>query len=254
MTIGIIGCGVMGGAIATALAEGPDTVIACDHHREHVEATGARFVGLDELLAASDIAIIAIKPQGIPALLPTLAASKVRGWISIAAGIDLDTLARGLGTQAVVRFMPNIAAREKRSVTAVCRRDTCPAWLAEQADAIARRFGTAVPLDESLIPAFTGISGSGIAYMFQFIHAMALGGTRAGIAYPKSVRIVSDTLKSAIALLDASNENPVALMTGVCSASGTTIEGIDALAQGAFDATVIAAVTRSADKGRGTKK
>ncbi len=252
MTIGILGCGNMGGAIATALVqEGKDTVLAYDHTRAKVEESGAGYVSMQELLSQSDLIVIAVKPQGIPALYPALRqASPCEGWISIAAGISLATLKENLGTSKVVRFMPNIAAKVKKSVTAVCADAECPQSLREKAFAIATSFGSACALDESLLPAFTGISGSGIAYMFQFMHAMALGGTRMGIAYPKSVEVVRDTMESAIALARATEKNPIDLMMGVCSAGGTTIEGVAALERNQFDNAVIEAVTDSANKSK----
>lgn len=249
MTIGIIGCGNMGGAIATALVkQGGHTVLSYDHHKDKVEATGARYTSLEELLHESDIALIAIKPQHLPPLFPTLKASPVKRWISIAAGIDLKSLKEALGTSAVVRLMPNIAAKVGKSVTVVCADDDCPSDLKEQALAIANSFGSASYLKESLLPAFTGISGSGIAYVFQFMHAMALGGTRMGIPYSQSVEIVRQTMESAIALQGTTEKNPIELMMSVCSAAGTTIEGVAALERGGFDNAVIDAVTDSARK------
>lgn len=252
MTIGMLGCGNMGGAIASALVqEGKDTVLAFDHTRAKVEGSGAGYATLEELLSRSDLVVIAIKPQGIPALYPTLRqASPSEGWISIAAGITLGTLKEQLGTRKVVRFMPNIAAKVKKSVTAVCADTDCPSSLKEKAFSIATSFGSACSLDESLLPAFTGISGSGIAYVFQFMHAMALGGTRMGIPYPKSVEVVRDTMESAIALARATGKNPIDLMMEVCSAGGTTIEGVAALERNQFDNAVIEAVTDSANKSK----
>ncbi len=252
MTIGILGCGNMGGAIAHALVnKGNYCVLASDHTPDKVKATGATFASLEEVLAKSDLVVIAIKPQGIPRLYPTLAkATPKEGWISIAAGIDLATLQEKLATKNVVRLMPNIAAKVGKSVTVLCANAESPESLKQHALAISCSFGTVSELDESLLAAFTGISGSGIAYMFQLVHAMALGGTRMGIPYAKSVAIVRDTMESATALLGATGKNPVELMASVCSAGGTTIEGVAALERNQFTHALIEAVTDCANKAK----
>lgn len=251
MNIGIIGCGTMGGAIATALVKsGKHKVRVCDHHPDRIAETGAESASVEDILAASDIVILAVKPQSLPSLIGSFPpeTQPAEGWISLAAGWNCSRLENVLGSHEVVRYMPNIAARVGASVTAVCPGSRARQELVDDAVSLAGLFGSAFLLDESLLPAFTGISGSGIAYMFQFIHAMAMGGTHAGIPYGRSVAIVCDTLKSAVALQEAEGKNPVELMTGVCSAAGTTIEGMSILAQKGFDAAVMAAVAAAADK------
>ena len=90
--------------------------------------------------------------------------------------------------------------------------------------------------------------------MFEFIHALALGGTDQGISYPESVKIVTDTLSSAVALVKDSGKNPAELMTMVCSAKGTTIKGMEALYEGNFDSTVMNAVIRASEKSQELEK
>lgn len=251
MRIGIIGCGNMGGAIATALVDaGKDEVFATDHTKAKVEATGAKYLSLDALLLQSEMLVLAVKPQVIPDLWETLHQASGKRWISLAAGISLETLSAKLGTHEIVRFMPNIAAKAKASVTAVCPDREASMETKEEAMAIALSFGSAFELPEKQMAAFIGISGSGIAYCYEFLHAMALGGTREGIPYQKSMEIARDTLESTVALQKATGKNPIDLMTGVCSAGGTTIEGVAALAENNFDHAVIEAVTASAEKSK----
>jgi len=249
MNIGIIGCGNMGGAIAYALVKTGFTVIATDHTKAKIEKTGAKCGTLQETLDSGDIIILAVKPQTLPALLPSLKGKK-KQWISLVTGYSLERLAQEFGTHEIVRYMPNIAAKAGASVTAVCFDPACPEALKQAAMDIALTFGSAFEMAESQMPAFIGISGSGIAYVFEFLHAMALGGTKEGIPYQKSLQIARDTLSSAIALQKEDGGNPVALMTAVCSAGGTTIEGIDALAKNGFDHAVIEAVTMAAEKSK----
>lgn len=249
MNIGIIGCGNMGGAIATALVKGGFSVMATDHSQEKVTKTGAQFGSEDQVLAGSDLIILAVKPQTMPTLLPTLEGASKK-WISVVTGYSLEVLSQKLGTTEVVRYMPNIAAKAGASVTAVCPHPQCSERLRQEAMDIAGTFGSAFLLSEDKMPAFIGLSGSGIAYVFQFLHAMALGGTKEGIPYQRSLEIARDTLLSAAALQKESEANPVDLLTGVCSAGGTTIEGVAALAEHHFDHAVIEAVVQAAEKSK----
>lgn len=250
--ISIIGCGNMGAAIGAALSESY-RVHMYNPHRDKTEAFAKEHKvvieeSLSSALSTSSIILIAVKPQVLATLYPELGSVKGKRWISIAAGIPLEILQEKLSSDEVVRFMPNIAAKEKKSVTAVAFANGASEAFKAEAMAIANSFGSAFALPESQFAAFIGISGSGIAYMFQFIHAMALGGVNEGIPYPTAVSIVRDTMESAITLQRKSGKNPIELMSTVCSAGGTTIAGIQALSKGAFDGIVGDGVHASAKK------
>ncbi|MDT4763107.1 pyrroline-5-carboxylate reductase [Sphaerochaeta sp. PS] len=256
--IGIIGAGNMGGAIAQALCEQQTwSVTLFDTDKSKLDALGKKLgcsvaSSLDELLLSEELLLLSVKPQVLPSLYATLRqrGASEKQWISIAAGVSLETLAKQLGTNEIVRFMPNLAAQVKQSVTAVAAHEKSSKHLLETALIIARGFGTAFPLPEEQIAAFTGISGSAIAYVFQFFHALAMGGVSEGLPYPLALAIARDTCLSAASLQKGTDENPVKLATMVCSAGGTTIEGMKALAEGAFDATVMEAVHAAAERFR----
>lgn len=253
--IGIIGAGNMGGAIAQALRTQKDWQVSIfDTDKAKLESIVGCTIAksMEELLLSEDLLLLAVKPQVLPSLYPLLrkAGSRQKRWISIAAGVSLETLTENLGTEEVVRFMPNLAAQVRQSVTAVTPSPKASASLKEKALVVAELFGSAFLLPEDQIAAFTGISGSAIAYVFQFFHALAMGGVKEGIPYPQSLAIARDTCLSAAALQKKDHANPVALATMVCSAGGTTIEGMQALAEGSFDATVMAAVSASSAKFR----
>ena len=253
--IGIIGAGNMGGAIAQALLSQKDWQVSIfDLDKAKVESlqgcTAAK--SIEELVLGEDLLLLAVKPQVLPSLYPLLrkAGSRQKRWISIAAGVSLETLTENLGTEEIVRYMPNLAAQVRQSVTAVTPSLKASPSLKDTAMVIAELIGTAFILPEDQIAAFTGISGSAIAYVFQFFHALAMGGVAEGLPYPQALAIARDTCLSAAALQKASEENPVKLATMVCSAGGTTIEGMLALAEGGFDATVMGAVSASSAKFR----
>jgi pyrroline-5-carboxylate reductase len=202
----------------------------------------------------SHIVIIAVKPQVLPSIWDKLAALKPDFFISIAAGVTVEKLVRNLGTDKVARFMPNIAAKIGYAVTAVTYSKALDEAFRKDAMDVATSVGSAFELEENLFSAFIGISGSGIAYMFEFMHQMAMGGVREGIAYPKALSIVADTMLSAANLQKQTGRNAVELETMVCSAKGTTIEGIAALSDGNFSSAVINAVSAAARKSEELEK
>ena len=251
-TLGIIGCGAMGSAIAQSLQ---DSVLLYDSDVEKarsLEKQGKRtaVASLKELMKRSDCLLIAVKPQILATLYDQLRehGSAEKTWISIAAGVSLETLSEKLGTDEVVRFMPNIAAQMQASVTAIASSARCSTEHLSYAQQVARSFGSAFILPESQFGAFIGISGSAISYILQFYHALAMGGVAQGIAYPTALNIALETAKSAANLTLGTGKNPVDLATTVCSAGGTTIEGMLALAEGGFDATVMQAVRKASEK------
>jgi pyrroline-5-carboxylate reductase len=272
MNIGILGIGNMGFAIASALASTENTNIGTiqivahgagdTQKKAQALSCSTRRVtpaqSIKEMKETCDVIIIAVKPQILPSLYAELATESLSHplFISIAAGVPLATLSQKLQTTRVVRLMPNIAAKAKKSVTAVCTSDTLRAQDRATAMEIATTFGTAFPMSEALLPAFIGISGSGIAFVYQFIHAMALGGCLEGISYPQSSDIVYATIESALALAKENDTNtpPVTLEMKVCSAGGTTIEGIKTLKNDGFDSAVINAVANTAQKSRKLEK
>ena len=253
-SIAIIGCGNMGGSIARALCRkdcfdvsvyDADTQKAASFALENGASALASIVDAK----GKDIVLIAVKPQIMPSIFPALASLEPGFFISIAAGISLDRLKKNLNGTCV-RFMPNLAARTNKAVTAVCFAEDTDDCVKEMAIKVAESFGSAFEIDESLLAAFIGISGSAIAYAFEIFHHIAMGGVREGIPYPKALSIVRDTFESATSLLKESGLGAVELETMVCSAGGTTIEGIKALQDGALGATLINAVAKAADKSR----
>jgi len=254
ITITFLGCGNMGSAIATALSKKGNYEISLYDAfpavaKELAEKIGAKTCSsVQEAIMESEYLLLAVKPQVLPSLYPQLSAYPQKKILSIAAGVPLEVLMREIGSENIVRFMPNIAAKCQKAVTAIAYCPTCCESFKEEAYEIASSFGSAFPLNENLFPAFIGISGSAIAYVFEFLHALAMGGCEEGIPYNQAVEIARDTLLSACALQSESKENPIQLMTKVCSAAGTTIKGMHALSEGAFDATVMNAVKAASQK------
>ena len=253
MRISIIGAGNMGAAIATAVSNAGYETEVYDSVEEKMTTLcqkDERIKALSsvEMASSSDAIIIAVKPQVLPSLYSMLREVETKLWISIAAGVPLSVLEDHLGSGNVVRFMPNIAAKSGKSVTAIAAGENVSTESRDLAFSIASSFGSAYFLPESLFPAFIGISGSGIAFYFEMMHQMAMAGVKEGIPYPEALRIASDTAESAAALQKETGMNAIELETKVCSAAGTTIEGVKALQDRGFASAVINAVESAARK------
>lgn len=271
-TISFIGLGNMGSAIAKAISnqikedgssynigiyDKSDAVV--NNLEADLKKNGTfyvRYNSITDLVEKSNIVVLCVKPQILESIYPEIKAANKNNskFISIAAGVNTKTLCENLGTKNIVRFMPNIAAKASSAITAVAAAEGCCKEHNNNAMEIAKTVGGAFVLDEDKFSAFIGISGSAIAYVFDFVHAIALGGTREGIPYDKSVEIAFQTMESAIALYNLDKENPISLMTKVCSAGGTTIEGVKALSAGNFENTIINAVSAATQKSKDLEK
>jgi pyrroline-5-carboxylate reductase len=253
--IGIIGFGIMGEAFATGLTRKLPQVslTAYDVRRDRVR-TAAHAQSLTaaetarDVFATSDITILCVKPQDFNTLAADVKeASRDRQVISILAGRKISAVADGLATDQVARFMPNIAATKGAALVGVSFHANAASAFREDALAIAAALGSAIEIPEKLMSAITGVSGSGLAYVFQFVHAMAQGGVAAGFDYRTALSIALAAMEGAVALLKE-GDHPMELISRITSAGGTTIQGIRALEEGRLTATVMAAVEASARK------
>jgi pyrroline-5-carboxylate reductase len=254
--IGFIGCGIMGGAIAKAISKDSRFHIYLNDSRpEQAKAlayeTGAEACSLDALMESCALVVLAVKPQVLPSLYTSLRKlGEGKRWISLAAGVALETLEKQLGTTQIVRIMPNIAAQVGKAVTALSAHPQADPDFIEEVASISRQFGTSYSIPESQLAAFIGVSGSAIATCFSFFHGIAMGGVDEGLPYQTALALIRDTTESATALMRETGRNPIELMTNVCSAGGTTIEAMKALAEGAFEATLMESVTASSEKAK----
>ena len=250
MTVSIIGCGNMGGAIAGALREKEEfTLTGYDIDLTKVERLSiACASSAEDAIKASEIIVLAVKPQIIPQLYDIISEYNEKSYISILAGVPLEVLEYRLDADNIARFMPNLAAGARKAVTAIAYSQSASEAFRKAAFDIASAFGSAFILPEKMFPAFIGLSGSGIAYVFQFVHALAMGAVEEGIPYTRAVEIAGDTLESAFTLLRDSRKNPVELASMVCSAGGTTIRGMNILSEQGFDNAVIKAVRGATER------
>ncbi len=253
--IGIIGFGNMGEAFAAGLRRVSGGVRLGVVEKAPARMAAARdghgaedFTGRPaDFFAFADTVILAVKPQDAEAVLREISPfGKNRKFISIIAGKSLDFYRRHLDTPFLARFMPNLAATQGRAAVGVSFSDAPGDAAAEafrrEAVEIAAALGDAVEIPERLMPAMTGLSGSGIAFVFAFIHALALGGVKTGFGYDRALEIALSVVEGAAAVLRSSRENPATLVAKVASPAGTTIAGFQALEDAAFTSAVMRAV------------
>jgi len=256
-TIGIIGFGNMGSAFYKGLVSTNKSynIVVAERITKKIEIAKKKYklkiAENKELVAAADIVVIAVKPQELAQLVSEIKhAAKGKQIISVVAGKRIDYFIKKLATDQVVRFMPNLAAVKSLSAVGMSFGPKVKKEFQEECLAIARAIGVPYTIPENLMPAVTGLSGSGIAYVFAFIHALALGGVHAGFKYEEALAIAITTVEGAAGLLKDSGQNPIEALSKVISPSGTTIHGIKTLEELGFTYAVMNAVTAAAERAK----
>ena len=252
----LLGCGKMGSAMLEGWMAGglaPDQVQVIEPYpSDWLQARTAEGVHLNPAtLAPATIAVVAVKPQMMAEAAPQLAAlAGSTLFLSIAAGTPIAAFEQMFGVEArIIRAMPNTPAAVGRGISALIgNRATSEADLA-MAEALLAAVGQTVRLEtEEQMHAVTGLSGSGPAYVFHMIEAMAAAGEAAGLAPELAMRLARATLAGAGALADASSESAEQLRVNVTSPGGTTAAGLAVLMPelpGLLTRTVAAAAGRS---------
>ncbi len=258
--IGFLGAGQM----ATALAKGWATAglldlthsLASDPYqaaREKFQATtGIRATNSNaEVIAAADVLVLAVKPQMMNAVLPEAAAtiSAKHLVVSIAAGITLKQLAEWIGTDTrLVRVMPNTPCLVGASATGYSVGPKATAADGELVGKLFRSVGNAFAVPENLLDAVTGLSGSGPAYVYVMIEALADGGVRVGLPRDIALSLAAQTVFGAAKMVIETGSHPAALKDAVASPGGTTIAALHALERAGFRAALMDAVEAAAKR------
>jgi pyrroline-5-carboxylate reductase len=264
--LGFIG----GGKMATALVQGilaarlttPDRIMASDVVPAAREAL-AREAGIPvtadnrQVVANSDVLVLAVKPQVMTGVLAELrpSSSPRQLVISIAAGITLRQLAEGLGTdRRLIRVMPNTPCLVGASASAFARGPTATDDDATLVQRILTAVGIAFALPEHLLDAVTGLSGSGPAYVAVMIEALSDGGVRVGLPRDVATALAAQTVLGTAKMVIDAGLHPGVLKDMVASPGGTTIAGLHALERGGVRAalmdTVEAATRRAVELGQ----
>jgi pyrroline-5-carboxylate reductase len=193
---------------------------------------------------ANDVIIIAVKPNVVEDVCMDI--SKINSdalIISIAAGISLETLQKHLPGRRIARVMPNTPCFIGEAASGYAMGQLCNDHDREIVQRIFGAVGIAKEIKEILLNAVTGLSGSGPAYVYQFIEALADGGVRSGLPRDIAMELAAQTVKGAADMVLKTGEHPGKLKDNVTSPGGTTIAGVEALEKGGFRAATISAAT-----------
>jgi pyrroline-5-carboxylate reductase len=254
----LLGCGRMGTALLTGwLAAGLPPASAWVIEPDPGEWLKTRGVHLNEGVPPEPaVALLAVKPQMMGAALPALQAlgNGRTLFVSIAAGTTIATLAGVLGSRTpIVRTMPNTPAMVGRGITALCGNDRVAAQDMALASGLMRAVGEVVVLEgEHQIDAVTAVSGSGPAYVFHLIEAMAVAGEAEGLPAEMAMQLARATVCGAGELAFRSPETAAQLRINVTSPGGTTAAALGVLTdpETGFPALLRRAVKAAADRGR----
>jgi pyrroline-5-carboxylate reductase len=265
MKLGVIGCGKMGtalvaGAIRSGAVAATD-VTGVDPHQaargQFAKSTGASVASGISALAGSEVILLCTKPYDVAAALKEIAAAceeQPALVISIAAGITLTALETAAGHLRVIRAMPNTPALVGKGAAAYCLGASASRQDAACAQRLLGSVGLAVEVPERLMDAVTGLSGSGPAYVYLVIEALADGGLRSGLPRADALKLAAQTVLGAAAMVMETGEHPAILKDMVTSPGGTTIAGLAELESHGLRAALIDAVTaatrRAAELGK----
>ncbi len=252
--IGVIGTGNMGEALISGLLHSrsstPENIICSDIRKDKLkivkESYGVLTSGNNlNVVSASEIVVYAVKPQIMASVLRETAASldMSKLIISIAAGVPLAAIESCLNKDLrLVRVMPNIAASVKEGAAAIAPGKHALKDDLKVSKAIFDSVGRSVIIEEELMDAITGLSGSGPAYLFLIVDALADAGVKMGLSREDALLLSTQTVLGAAKLLMETNEHPGKLKDRVTSPGGTAIAGLHTLEQGGLRTTLINAV------------
>jgi len=252
--IGLIGAGQM----ATALGEGfvrsglvsAENLTASDPSGEarqrFADATGAATTDENaEVAGLSDVVFLAVKPQQIAVVAAQLAGKITAGKlvVSIAAGVRIETLCDALGGEVrLVRVMPNTPCLVGQGACGFCLGRRATEEDALLVERLLGAVGMAYRVEERLLDAVTGLSGSGPAFVYTVIEALSDGGVRMGLSRNVATALAAQTVRGAAEMVTATGEHTGVLRDRVTSPGGTTIAGIQALESAGLRTALIAAV------------
>lgn len=262
MTIGLVGCGKMGSALTLgAIRAGvfaANEVVAYDPVATAIESLGSAITAaasLRDVIEASDILLLCVKPHQVRDILAQVASLNDSPQdlliISIAAGVTLAAMEESCQHRArLIRCMPNTPALVGKGAAAFASGSDATAEDSEFARCLLGSVGLAFEVAEPLIDTVTGISGSGPAYVYTFIEALADGALLEGLPRDQALALATQTVLGAATMVAESGEHPALLRDRVTSPGGTTIVGLAALEEGSFRSTTIKAVKAATQKAR----
>jgi len=251
MMKGLVKSGVLPAAQIIGSAKSETTV-------EKVRALGAEAtLNNEEVCEKSDVVVLGVKPFVIQSVLKEVGnrLSKDKLVVSIAAGISVADIEGELPPEArVIRVMPNTPCAVGESASGYCKGTYATEKDMKFVGKLLDSFGYALPCFEKDMNAVIGVSGSGPAYVFILIEALADGGVRCGLKRDTALKLAAQMVKGAAQMVLETGEHPGVLKDQVCSPGGTTIAAVEALEKGNFRSTLISAVRASKERADALEK
>ena len=262
LRVAILGAGKMGGILLQAFLKNnlllPDQLVATVQHPDRALALSAQFgveVGTDNLAAArqADVILLGVKPAQVPALiseiLPALTPSKLL--LSFAASVRTRAIEDAAGCNlAVIRAMPNTPALLSAGATALCSGRFVSAEQIALAQRIFSTVGRTVVVDEKHMDAVTGLSGSGPAFLYIIIEALAEAGVNVGLPRDVATLLAAQTAYGSARMVLETGYHPALLKDAVTTPAGCAVDGILELEEGGLRVTLIKAVKRATQRAR----
>jgi pyrroline-5-carboxylate reductase len=257
LKVAVLGAGKMGGILLQGFLKnnllGPEQIVATVQHQERALALSAQFgmnVTTDNLAAASwaDVILLGVKPVQVPGVVeeirPGLTTSKMV--LSFAASVTTGAIEAAAGCElAVVRAMPNTPAMIGAGVTALCAGRFCSPHQMAVAQRIFGTVGRTVVVDEKHMDAVTGLSGSGPAFLYIIIEALAEAGVNVGLPRDVATLLAAQTTLGSARMVLETGYHPALLKDQVTTPAGCTVDGILELEEGGLRVTLIKAVKRA---------
>ena len=261
MKIGFIGAGNMAsaiikGAVFSGAFSASDILVSdMDKTKTAALETALGVTAAEDneaLVAASDVVVLAVKPNVFANLLPALSdklQAKNPLIISIAAGKTIEFIASLLSYEAsLLRWLPNINAIFAQAQGAYCCKEHVPESHKVHCANFLMNVGKVMPLSEDFFPLFGVIAGCAPAFSYMFIDALARAGVKNGMAKQAALKIAAQTVYGSAKQILESDTHPWELIDRVCSPGGTTIEGVASLQEDGLDAAVTHAVEAASYK------
>ena len=256
MRLAVLGCGNMGSAIIKGVqSSNPQwEIMVYDSYLPSAQKIeGVEVLPLSDWFSNDrdpDVVLIAVKPQILEeALEPFSKIVSTTLWVSIVAGKSISTLESTLPNGSkVCRVMPNTPALIGESMSAFTLNHDCSEIDRETVTLLLSSFGEVIEVKESQMNAITGLSGSGPAYVYTIIEALAEGGVVAGLPYDVAIKAAAQTVKGAAQMVINTGDMPAVLKSRVMSPGGTTAAGIKSLEEGGVRGALMNAVVSAKDR------
>ena len=260
--VAVLGAGKMGGILLQAFLKqnlfAPDQIHATVAHKERATVLSTQWgvdVSTDNLESArqADLILLGVKPFQVPDLMETIlpALNPSKTIVSFAASVKTKAIEDAAGIEiGVIRAMPNTPAALGAGATALCRgRFVKPAQM-ELAERIFETVGRSVVCDEKHMDAVTGLSGSGPAYIYIIIEALAEAGVKVGLPRDVATELAAQTTFGAAKMVLETGYHPALLKDAVTTPAGCTVDGTLELEEGGLRVTLIKAVMRATERAK----